>query len=1064
MKKNFYILVSSFFVVSLSAQASWAKTQKRKVVKKESKSNAQNNRPSTVADILSRYNDSDRGANTHIQKFSKLLPTTSLPQSTVIRNVKQIKPPSSMAFFIKSNEKENQIEVILDQQIQDLYSLSQKFRKSPERGEIWLRLGELYVEKAKMVQMRIQDDLDKKIAKWEAQGRKGAPPRGNTDAPFVYNRKAIQLYDWYIRDFPKSRKLDQAYFFLGYNYVALNQFKKGMAYYEKLTKDFPRSSYITETHFALAEYYFENNNYKKAEVDYKLVLRDEKSRIYPFAIYKLAWTNYRLGKPAIAIKYLEKVIELSRLDQSRDTESGRSVNRIRLGEEAFNDLVLFYPDAKSYRQAAEYFEQMGSEEKVYPSLEKLAQLYSDRGQREAAKYIYDLLIEMKPTAPKNFDFQYQVVQNYWSGGDRQIFRQELYNWITQYNENSNWGRANPKELTRAFETKEATLRGYILQEHKALQKSHSPAGQKLTRNLYELYIKELGKSKNIAEMRFFYGELLYDMGEFDRASTQYKWVITNAPESQYYSTAILNELLSLEKSLPTEKELDQARGKSLEPFAFNEVETNFLTAAQSYTQKFPNEDRAVDVQFKIGRLYYSHNYFDQAMPVFKSIVAQHPKTKFAVYSANLILDIYNLKKDYEGLAKAGQELLTTSGLKSADINMDVADVVQRAKFKEAQDKEVAKDYLGSAQSFEGFAKAYPGSKYAPVAKYNAGINYERVGDLTKAAALYASFVAIAPKDNEKQKKEAKRLLGRIYERTGQLKKAALDFEDFAKEYPKDPLTPDLYYNSAVIWAGFKNYNRAIQNYENYYNTSKKANRVDAIFLIADLYEKKGALTQANKNFERYVNDNPRNMTLVIQATYRIAKNSQKMNQIAKSEEWFNKLITLNRRAGGDMGAREAAEGKFLIAVKKLGELKNIRMPSNPTEQGKAIQNKLAALNVLNQEMIKIVKLDVAEFVIAALETAGEGYEHVADTIYHSAIPKGLNADQQKQYMDQIEKVAGPLKQQGIDNYSNAIQKSRDLDVYNEWTVKARHGLGRLKKTETIDEEVILDYSPSGMIL
>ncbi len=206
------------------------------------------------------------------------------------------------------------------------------------------------------------------------------------------------------------------------------------------------------------------------------------------------------------------------------------------------------------------------------------------------------------------------------------------------------------------------------------------------------------------------------------------------------------------------------------------------------------------------------------------------------------------------------------------------------------------------------------------------------------------------------------------------------------------------------------------------------------------------------------------MTLVIQATYRIAKNSQKMNQIAKSEEWFNKVIALNRRAGGDMGAREAAEGKFLIAVKKLGELKNIRMPSNPTEQGKAIQNKLAALNVLNQEMIKIVKLDVAEFVIAALETAGEGYEHVADTIYHSAIPKGLNADQQKQYMDQIEKVAGPLKQQGIDNYSNAIQKSRDLDVYNEWTVKARHGLGRLKKTETIDEEVILDYSPSGMIL
>ena len=29
----------------------------------------------------------------------------------------------------------------------------------------------------------------------------------------VYNRKAVQLYEWFIRDFPKDYKMDQAYFF-----------------------------------------------------------------------------------------------------------------------------------------------------------------------------------------------------------------------------------------------------------------------------------------------------------------------------------------------------------------------------------------------------------------------------------------------------------------------------------------------------------------------------------------------------------------------------------------------------------------------------------------------------------------------------------------------------------------------------------------------------------------------------------------------------------------------------------------------------------------------------------
>src|SRR5690606_6513606 len=160
--------------------------------------------------------------------------------------------PSSMKFFINSNQKEAQLEKILDDQINELYTLSQKFRKSPERGEIWLRLGELYVEKAKLVQYRIQGEFDKKIQAWEAKGRKGRAPKVNMKAPQVYNRKAMELYSWYIKDFPKSRKLDQAYFFMGYNNVELGNWKAGTAYYERLTKQFPRSIYITEARFATA--------------------------------------------------------------------------------------------------------------------------------------------------------------------------------------------------------------------------------------------------------------------------------------------------------------------------------------------------------------------------------------------------------------------------------------------------------------------------------------------------------------------------------------------------------------------------------------------------------------------------------------------------------------------------------------------------------------------------------------------------------------------------------------------------------------------------------------------
>src|SRR5690606_10016278 len=328
-------------------------------------------------------------------------------------------------------------------------------------------------------------------------------------------------------------------------------------------------------------FYFDNSNWKKAAENYKSVLKSPKSRIYPFAVYKLAWCHYRLGQPAIAINYLEKVIELSEESVNQAAEDGKVVNRIRLADEAYNDLILFYPDVKAYQSAADYFERMGGEKRVYSSLEKLGYSYSDRGHREAARYVFGQLIDMNPDSPKNFDFQFQIVKNYAAGGSRQTFREELFNWITNYNSESSWASANPKEVQKSFDTRESTLRGYILNEHKALQKSRNATGLKLTRNLYELYVKEFDRSKNAAEMRFFYGELLYDMKEFENATTQYRWVVQHAPNTQYYELSMINIILSLEKRLPSEAALEKVRGTSLEPFEFNEHEREFVAVSES---------------------------------------------------------------------------------------------------------------------------------------------------------------------------------------------------------------------------------------------------------------------------------------------------------------------------------------------------------------------------------------------------------------------------------------------------------------------------------------------------
>ena len=147
--------------------------------------------------------------------------------------------------------------------INQAYKLTQQFKNSKRRGELWLRLAELYVEKSRLIEYRIQTAHDEALRKFQS-GESKQRPKLDLGASQDYNKRAIQLYEWFLRDFPKDQKVDQALFFLGYNYFELTNEAKGKSYYEQLTQQFPDSPYVDESNFALGEFYFEKEKWKDA--------------------------------------------------------------------------------------------------------------------------------------------------------------------------------------------------------------------------------------------------------------------------------------------------------------------------------------------------------------------------------------------------------------------------------------------------------------------------------------------------------------------------------------------------------------------------------------------------------------------------------------------------------------------------------------------------------------------------------------------------------------------------------------------------------------------------------
>ena len=116
------------------------------------------------------------------------------------------------ALFRAKNQDEAELGRLLDAEIKQLFTLMRRYQRSKNRGEIWLRLAERYMEKSKLVEFTLQEKFDERLQKWRDSKSKRKAPRLSLKSAYDFKRKAISLYSLFIENFPKDSKVDQALF------------------------------------------------------------------------------------------------------------------------------------------------------------------------------------------------------------------------------------------------------------------------------------------------------------------------------------------------------------------------------------------------------------------------------------------------------------------------------------------------------------------------------------------------------------------------------------------------------------------------------------------------------------------------------------------------------------------------------------------------------------------------------------------------------------------------------------------------------------------------------------
>ena len=880
----------------------------------------------TPSDAASKKRARKKMGNLTLQKLRSAIPQGQKIRKKKVksRNVRLVSPPSSNKFYLFDDDPlKAEYNRLVDEEIKRLYRLSKKFKKSRSRGEIWIRLGERYVEKAQIIDFKLQDDYDKKLKAFQSGKSKRRPRPPSRRQVRNYHKRAIRLYEWYVRDFPKDRKVPQALYFLGYNNFEIGNLKKGEKYYKELTRRFPKSVYVAESHFALGEYYFERERWKDALQEYIKIVKRRRSRLYTFALYKASWCYYRQGKYKTALKSLEKVIKVSRGGgEGQSVEGTRAVDKLSLLKEAVGDYVNFYEQTGKYKQAYDDFMNVSrSEKRTIQMLDQLAYRYSYAGNLPASKYLFGQLIAMNPEAPKAAKYQYQIVQDFGSTGRVKDFRRELAIWLDQFGKESSWhdaNKANAKVIKDNFDLQESTLRNHTLQLHNQALNARTKYTKKLAAGSYKMYLSYFRGAKNYSEMRFFYAELLYDLQEYQKAAEQYEWVAVNDKKSKYFKNAVENNVLAREKKVPSNEQMEARRlslKDKLSPIPLTPPVKKFERAALLYLKAFPRGSKALDIKRRLGTIYYAHNQFDSSIKVLRQIVRDKPKSKDAQIAAEVILDIHRLRNDLVAYQKEGNAFLGNPAIAKSKFGRDLKVNLQKAKFLVADNFSKSGSYLKAAKSFENFAGANPTSDQAFSALYNSAVNYDKTGSTVDAVRMYKKVIAKPAKNaaGVQLKQDARNSLAKIYQKSGRLKDAATYYESFGRNGKGGPKAKAALFNAAVLWDALNLYPQAFSAYNAYAKLGKNKEKQEAAWAKAEMYKRKKEYSKAIYQYNKYISLNAPNLEKVIKAHFYIADFYAKLRNNTKAKPWFQKVIAITKGSGKarKLGARMRCAGRVL---------------------------------------------------------------------------------------------------------------------------------------------------------
>jgi cellulose synthase operon protein C len=204
-------------------------------------------------------------------------------------------------------------------------------------------------------------------------------------------------------------------------------------------------------------------------------------------------------------------------------------------------------------------------------------------------------------------------------------------------------------VARAEEPDASALMQLATVAHKHAQQTKDPKDYEKAAGLYEQYFAKPVHPEEHA-ISFYYAELLFHMQRYDDAANYYDRAVTVDPKGKFVREAAYGALVSRKNAIHSPQETG---GKPLcpdsNPCPIPEDQQRLVASFERYITIVPNSPERSNVEYRRARIFFEHNHFAEAAPMFDHIVIAYPDNELAIYSANLEMDCLALLKRHDAL-------------------------------------------------------------------------------------------------------------------------------------------------------------------------------------------------------------------------------------------------------------------------------------------------------------------------------------------------------------------------------------------------------------------------------